>query len=419
MNVAVVRRATAGLAAWLARDGVARHGRGRARRAARVGRRSPTAAAEVLAGRRVRRPGARPARCRRRCSRSPSASWAPSPACRSRRRTTRPPTTATRSTSPTARSSRRRPTPRSRRRSRPCARGVRADRRPTASAVDVTESYLDRVARLPRGTAPGRCGRAHPDARRRRRDRGARAAPGGLHRRARRGRRRPRRTPTSRRSRSRTRRSPAPPTRCSRWPRRSTPTWPSRSTRTPTAARWACRGPAPAGGWRMLTGDETGVLLGDHLLRTGSAHADPLVATTVVSSSMLRAGRGGARRPLRRDADRLQVDRPRRPRPGLRLRGGTGLLRRPGRGARQGRHRRGHASPATWRPRCKAAGAGPARPARRAGRRARRAPHPRASRCAWSPAARDAAVARLRAPPPQGWAVDPPRPGRAAAAPRR
>lgn len=39
-------------------------------------------------------------------------------------------------------------------------------------------------------------------------------------------------------------------------------------------------------GWRMLSGDETGVLLGDHLLRTGTT-PDPLVATTVVSSSML------------------------------------------------------------------------------------------------------------------------------------
>ncbi|WP_219415689.1 phospho-sugar mutase [Pseudonocardia nigra] len=39
-------------------------------------------------------------------------------------------------------------------------------------------------------------------------------------------------------------------------------------------------------GWRMLTGDETGVLLGDHLLRSGG-YDDPLVATTVVSSSML------------------------------------------------------------------------------------------------------------------------------------
>ncbi|MFP5069653.1 phospho-sugar mutase [Pseudonocardia nantongensis] len=41
-----------------------------------------------------------------------------------------------------------------------------------------------------------------------------------------------------------------------------------------------------AGAWRMLSGDETGVLLADHLLRAGG-HADPLVATTVVSSSML------------------------------------------------------------------------------------------------------------------------------------
>lgn len=41
-----------------------------------------------------------------------------------------------------------------------------------------------------------------------------------------------------------------------------------------------------AGGWRMLTGDEVGALLGEHLLsiRTWS---DPLVASTVVSSSLL------------------------------------------------------------------------------------------------------------------------------------
>ena len=43
-----------------------------------------------------------------------------------------------------------------------------------------------------------------------------------------------------------------------------------------------------AGGWRVLSGDETGVLLGDHLLRCGG-YTDPLVATTVVSSSMLRS----------------------------------------------------------------------------------------------------------------------------------
>jgi phosphomannomutase len=49
-----------------------------------------------------------------------------------------------------------------------------------------------------------------------------------------------------------------------------------------------CALAVPTGtGWRMLTGDETGVLLGDHLLRSGG-FVDPLVATTVVSSSMLR-----------------------------------------------------------------------------------------------------------------------------------
>ncbi|MFI6955573.1 phospho-sugar mutase [Nocardia sp. NPDC050408] len=47
------------------------------------------------------------------------------------------------------------------------------------------------------------------------------------------------------------------------------------------------------GGWRMLRGDETGVLLGDYVLRT--APPDALVATTIVSSrllSKLAAARG-------------------------------------------------------------------------------------------------------------------------------
>ena len=58
----------------------------------------------------------------------------------------------------------------------------------------------------------------------------------------------------------------------------------------PDADRCALGVPT-AGGWRMLTGDETGVLLGDHVLRHGSAQVreDRLVATTVVSSSMLRS----------------------------------------------------------------------------------------------------------------------------------
>lgn len=53
----------------------------------------------------------------------------------------------------------------------------------------------------------------------------------------------------------------------------------------PDADRLAAVVPTP-GGWRVLTGDELGVLLADHLLRHTHG-ADRLVATTVVSSSML------------------------------------------------------------------------------------------------------------------------------------
>ncbi|MGO1055945.1 phospho-sugar mutase [Crossiella sp. CA198] len=44
-------------------------------------------------------------------------------------------------------------------------------------------------------------------------------------------------------------------------------------------------------GWRMLRGDETGVLLGNQVLSTldRQAHPDPLVATTIVSSELLRS----------------------------------------------------------------------------------------------------------------------------------
>jgi phosphomannomutase len=60
----------------------------------------------------------------------------------------------------------------------------------------------------------------------------------------------------------------------------------------PDADRCALGVPLPDGTWRMLSGDETGVLLGDHLLRSGGfdgIDGGPLVATTVVSSSMLRS----------------------------------------------------------------------------------------------------------------------------------
>ncbi|MGI9062225.1 MAG: phospho-sugar mutase [Pseudonocardiaceae bacterium] len=58
----------------------------------------------------------------------------------------------------------------------------------------------------------------------------------------------------------------------------------------PDADRCAL-GVRDGGEWRMLTGDETGVLLGSHVLATldRAAHPDPLVATTLVSSTMLRA----------------------------------------------------------------------------------------------------------------------------------
>jgi phosphomannomutase len=54
----------------------------------------------------------------------------------------------------------------------------------------------------------------------------------------------------------------------------------------PDADRCAVAVPDGAGGWRMLRGDEVGVLLADHLMRRGIRG---LYACTIVSSSMLRA----------------------------------------------------------------------------------------------------------------------------------
>lgn len=58
----------------------------------------------------------------------------------------------------------------------------------------------------------------------------------------------------------------------------------------PDADRFAL-GIPDGGRWRMLRGDETGVLLGDHVLAglDRRAHPDPLVASTIVSSSLLRS----------------------------------------------------------------------------------------------------------------------------------
>ena len=53
----------------------------------------------------------------------------------------------------------------------------------------------------------------------------------------------------------------------------------------PDADRCAVAIPTRGGGWRMLRGDEVGVLLADHLMRRGVRGC---YATTIVSSSLLR-----------------------------------------------------------------------------------------------------------------------------------
>lgn len=57
----------------------------------------------------------------------------------------------------------------------------------------------------------------------------------------------------------------------------------------PDADRCALGVPDHDGRWRMLRGDETGALLGEHILSTldRASYPDPLVATTIVSSSLL------------------------------------------------------------------------------------------------------------------------------------
>ncbi len=69
----------------------------------------------------------------------------------------------------------------------------------------------------------------------------------------------------------------------------------------PDADRCSIGIPGPDGRWRMLRGDETGALLGDRLLARVDrrVHPDPLVATTIVSSQLL--GRIAAARGARYD----------------------------------------------------------------------------------------------------------------------
>ncbi len=105
----------------------------------------------------------------------------------------------------------------------------------------------------------------------------------------------------------------------------------------PDADRCAVAVPdARRGGWRMLRGDEVGALLAAHLVRHGRAGHVRRVDRLLVPARPDRREGGPA---VRGDADRLQVDRPRR-RPALRLRGGARLLRGPRGRTRQGRHHR-------------------------------------------------------------------------------
>ena len=101
-------------------------------------------------------------------------------------------------------------------------------------------------------------------------------------------------------------------------------------------------------GWRMLSGDETGWLLGDYILsqiEPGPVMAATVVASSVVSSRMLAAIAADARCESCRDTDRVQMAVACRPRPTglhprLRVRRGDRPLRRPRGRPRQGRHQR-------------------------------------------------------------------------------
>jgi phosphomannomutase len=124
----------------------------------------------------------------------------------------------------------------------------------------------------------------------------------------------------------------------------------------PDADRCAVGVPTPDG-WRMLTGDETGWLLGDYILSQidpGDVTECTVVASSVVSSRMLSriAAAHGARHVETLTGFTWAC---------LCLRGGNRLLRRPVSGPRQRRHQHGGA---VLRPRRSAARAGTNSPRR-------------------------------------------------------
>ena len=342
MNLAVVRRATAGLAAWLAAPGRAGAGRRRARRPARLGR--------------LRR------RRRRRCWPGPGFAVQvlpaplPTPVLAFAVRQlgavagvqitashNPPPTTATRSTCATAR---RQLAPPVGRRDRGGDRGARpaACRVPIAATARRSstsrEAYLDRVGRLPRGTA-----RALRVALTPLHGVGGETAVHALH-----------RAGFTDVHVVAAQAAPDPdfPTVAFPNPEEPGATDPLLALAAEVGADLAIALDPDADRCALGVPDAGRRLADAHRRRDRRAARRPPAARPAAYTGPARrhdrrlvvdaaAGRRGARRAVRRDADRVQVDRPRRARAGVRLRGGAGLLRRPGRGARQGRHRRGRA----------------------------------------------------------------------------
>ena len=172
--------------------------------------------------------------------------------------------------------------------------------------VDVAEDYLAAIlAALPAAPRARRPDRLHAAARRRRPP-----VPGGA---------RARRLRGAARRRS-SRRSPIPTSRPSRGPTprrraRSTLRWPAAAAHDadvmlandPDADRLAVAVPGP-GGWRRLHGDEIGALLADFRLEHCEDPRRALLVTTVASSTLLGRMAEAAGAALRRDAHRLQVD---------------------------------------------------------------------------------------------------------------